>query len=56
MSGEIAIVGMGGRFPGSPTLAAYWDTIREGRICAAERPASLRREGGHSGFRRRLHP
>jgi 8-amino-7-oxononanoate synthase len=35
MNGPIAIVGMGGRFPGSPTLAAYWDTIRKGRICAA---------------------
>ena len=33
--GAIAIVGMGGRFPGSPTLGAYWDTIRQGRICAA---------------------
>jgi 8-amino-7-oxononanoate synthase len=35
MNGPIAIVGMGGRFPGSPTLAAYWDTIRLGRVCAA---------------------
>ena len=32
--GDIAIVGMGGRFPGSPNLAAFWDTIRAGKVCA----------------------
>jgi acyl transferase domain-containing protein len=27
---EIAIIGMSGRFPGAPTVAAFWDLVREG--------------------------
>lgn len=29
--GEIAVIGMSGRFPGARTLAQYWDNLREGR-------------------------
>src|SRR5437870_4885991 len=27
---SIAIVGVAGRFPGAPTLAAYWQNLRQG--------------------------
>ena len=27
---RIAIIGMAGRFPGSPTLSEYWENIRDG--------------------------
>ncbi|MGE5269160.1 MAG: beta-ketoacyl synthase N-terminal-like domain-containing protein, partial [Thiohalocapsa sp.] len=30
MSGEIALIGMAGRFPGAPDLASYWELLREG--------------------------
>ena len=50
---SIAIVGMSGRFPGSPNVATYWENIREGRetirvfteqelLAAGERPELLR--------------
>jgi acyl transferase domain-containing protein/acyl carrier protein len=29
----IAIVGLAGRFPGSPTLESFWQNLREGREC-----------------------
>ncbi len=29
---DIAIIGMGGRFPGSPNLASFWETIRAGSV------------------------
>ncbi|MFF3781140.1 SDR family NAD(P)-dependent oxidoreductase [Streptomyces sp. NPDC001933] len=39
-SGEpIAIIGMSGRFPGSPDLAAFWDNLRERRNLVTEVPA-----------------
>ena len=28
---EVAVVGMAGRFPGAPTVAALWEVLREGR-------------------------
>jgi myxalamid-type polyketide synthase MxaB len=34
----IAIIGMACRFPGAPTLDAYWDLIRDGRNAACEVP------------------
>lgn len=30
---DIAVVGMAGRFPQAPDLAAFWDNLREGREC-----------------------
>jgi acyl transferase domain-containing protein len=30
---SIAIVGLAGRFPGSPTLESFWRNLREGREC-----------------------
>jgi acyl transferase domain-containing protein/D-arabinose 1-dehydrogenase-like Zn-dependent alcohol dehydrogenase/acyl carrier protein/NAD(P)-dependent dehydrogenase (short-subunit alcohol dehydrogenase family)/SAM-dependent methyltransferase len=36
----IAIIGMSGRFPKSPTLAAFWENIAAGRSCISEIPAS----------------
>jgi phthiocerol/phenolphthiocerol synthesis type-I polyketide synthase E len=30
---EIAIIGMSGRFPGAPNIAAFWDVIRNGAEC-----------------------
>ncbi|WP_432103581.1 SDR family NAD(P)-dependent oxidoreductase [Streptomyces sp. bgisy091] len=39
-SGEpVAIIGMSGRFPGSPDLAAFWDNLRERRNLVTEVPA-----------------
>ncbi len=37
---RVAIIGMSGRFPKSPTLAAFWDNIAAGRSCISEIPAS----------------
>ncbi len=37
----IAIVGLSGRYPESPDLAAYWANLRDGRDCIVEVPASL---------------
>ncbi len=31
MSGEIAIIGMAGRFPGAPDLPAFWELLVDGR-------------------------
>ena len=36
--GGIAIIGMSGRYPGAPTLAAYWDNLRRGVDCVTEIP------------------
>ncbi|WP_317235277.1 non-ribosomal peptide synthetase [Niabella ginsengisoli] len=30
-TGDIAIIGMAGRFPGADTIEAYWDVLKEGR-------------------------
>ncbi len=35
----IAIVGMGGVFPGAPSVAALWDVVREGRDVTQDVPA-----------------
>jgi polyketide synthase 12 len=35
----IAIIGMSGRFPGAPTLDAYWDLLTAGRSAITEVPA-----------------
>lgn len=32
-SGEVAIIGMGGRFPGSRNLQEFWQNIVEGEVC-----------------------
>ncbi|RRH95025.1 KR domain-containing protein [Pseudomonas aeruginosa] len=34
----IAIIGMSGRYPGAPTLDAYWDNLVAGRDCVEEIP------------------
>jgi acyl transferase domain-containing protein/aryl carrier-like protein len=45
-AGAIAIVGMAGRFPGSPDLASFWTNLREGRECRTEfSDAELRAAG-----------
>ena len=31
VAGDVAIIGMTGRFPGAPTVAALWEVLREGR-------------------------
>ncbi|MGE0221884.1 MAG: MupA/Atu3671 family FMN-dependent luciferase-like monooxygenase [Acetobacteraceae bacterium] len=41
----IAIVGMSGRFPGSPDLAAFWDNLRAGRCLLREPPPGRGGEG-----------
>ncbi|UCH94697.1 MAG: SDR family NAD(P)-dependent oxidoreductase [Candidatus Aminicenantes bacterium] len=35
---DIAIIGISGRYPGSETLAEYWDNLKEGRNCIGEIP------------------
>jgi acyl transferase domain-containing protein/aryl carrier-like protein len=35
-AGAIAIVGMAGRFPGSPDLETFWTHLREGHECRSE--------------------
>lgn len=35
---KIAIVGLSGRYPGSPTLDIFWENLREGRDCIIEIP------------------
>ncbi len=37
---RVAIVGMSGRFPKAPTLAAFWKNLLAGRDCISEIPAS----------------
>ncbi len=41
----IAIVGMSGRFPGSPDLMTFWDNLRSGRCLLAEPPPGRGGEG-----------
>ncbi|MCM1984976.1 type I polyketide synthase [Lyngbya confervoides] len=36
----IAVIGMGGRFPGAPTLKAFWDLLKNGNDAIIEVPAS----------------
>ncbi|WP_144408729.1 SDR family NAD(P)-dependent oxidoreductase [Chromobacterium vaccinii] len=38
-AGDIAVVGMAGRYPQAGTLAEFWDNLREGRDCVTEMPA-----------------
>ena len=35
----VAIIGMSGRYPMAPNLAAFWDNLRSGRHCISEIPA-----------------
>ncbi|PCE28606.1 hypothetical protein BWP39_00005, partial [Paraburkholderia acidicola] len=37
--GAVAIIGMSGRFPGAPDLAAFWQVLAEGRDCIEDIPA-----------------
>ena len=39
MNPPIALVGMGGMFPGGPDLAAFWSLIRRGQSAIREVPA-----------------
>ena len=32
----VAIIGMSGRYPMAPNLAAFWDNLRSGRHCISE--------------------
>lgn len=46
VEGQVAIVGMAGRFPGAPDLDAYWDMVAEGRSAVRDlTDAELRRAG-----------
>ncbi|UYK77834.1 amino acid adenylation domain-containing protein [Xanthomonas sacchari] len=36
---EIAIIGLAGRYPRSPTLEAFWDNLKAGTDCISEIPA-----------------
>jgi polyketide synthase PksN len=38
--GDIAIVGVSGRYPMSPTLDEFWENLRAGRNCISEVPPS----------------
>ncbi|MBX3711508.1 MAG: SDR family NAD(P)-dependent oxidoreductase [Lysobacter sp.] len=35
---EIAVVGIGGRYPGAHGMAEFWDVLREGRDCITDLP------------------
>ncbi|WP_437627949.1 SDR family NAD(P)-dependent oxidoreductase [Sorangium sp. So ce1151] len=35
---DIAVIGLSGRYPRSPTLEAFWDNLRRGRSCIDEIP------------------
>ncbi|MGW7078550.1 ACP S-malonyltransferase [Streptomyces sp. NPDC054866] len=35
---DIAIIGIGGRYPQAPTLADFWENLRHGRDCVGEIP------------------
>lgn len=35
---KIAVIGMAGRFPGSPNLESFWDNLRQGRELISEIP------------------
>ncbi|MCX5359786.1 ACP S-malonyltransferase [Streptomyces sp. NBC_00124] len=37
-SADIAIIGIGGRYPQAPTLADFWENLRHGRDCVGEIP------------------
>ena len=39
VGGEIAIIGLAGRYPRSPTLEAFWENLRSGVDCVGEIPA-----------------
>ncbi|MBA0052410.1 SDR family NAD(P)-dependent oxidoreductase [Streptomyces sp. AJS327] len=36
--GDIAVIGMAGRYPGADDLATFWDNLAEGRDCVGEVP------------------
>jgi amino acid adenylation domain-containing protein len=36
---DLAIIGLSGRFPGAPTVEAFWDVLRDGRDCVSVVPA-----------------
>ncbi|MFJ4683025.1 ACP S-malonyltransferase [Streptomyces sp. NPDC088789] len=35
---DIAVIGIGGRYPHAPTLADFWENLRQGRDCVGEIP------------------
>ncbi|TDR36317.1 acyl transferase domain-containing protein [Tahibacter aquaticus] len=39
MAEPIAIIGLSGRYPESPDIAAYWNNLRDGKDCIVEVPA-----------------
>jgi amino acid adenylation domain-containing protein len=39
-AGDIAIIGLAGRYPGADDLRAFWDNLAAGRDCIAEVPAN----------------
>jgi amino acid adenylation domain-containing protein len=44
--GRVAVVGMAGRFPGAPNVAAFWQNLREGRESIAVLTDAELREAG----------
>ena len=50
---DIAVIGMAGRFPEAPDLAAYWDNLRAGRASIRDLPDS--RKPNALDFIRRFH-
>ncbi|OLR94818.1 SDR family NAD(P)-dependent oxidoreductase [Actinokineospora bangkokensis] len=42
-SGAIAVIGIAGRYPGSPDLDAFWDNLVHGRDCVTPLPADRAR-------------
>jgi acyl transferase domain-containing protein/acyl carrier protein len=46
-SGDIAIIGLGGRYPQAPDLRAFWRNLAEGRDCVTEVP---RERWDHSAY------
>ncbi|MGW4463798.1 SDR family NAD(P)-dependent oxidoreductase [Micromonospora sp. NPDC004704] len=42
---EIAVIGLAGRYPGSPDLEAFWDNLVNGRDCVTPHPAQRARPG-----------
>lgn len=50
--GDLAIVGMAGRYPKADSLAQFWDNLRQGRDCIGDLPAErLARRARGAGLR-----
>ncbi|MFG2680590.1 SDR family NAD(P)-dependent oxidoreductase [Streptomyces sp. NPDC048392] len=45
--GKVAVVGMAGRFPGAPDVAAFWRNLLEGRCAVTEVPVERWDTGTH---------